>query len=42
MHRLRIVSVAQELRIAHTLAEQEVEGGLSPRMSPLVQVRCIF
>ncbi len=29
----------QELRIAHTLAEEEVEGGLSPRMSPLVQVR---
>ena len=34
--------MAQELRIAHTLAEQEVEGGLSPRMSPLVQVRCNF
>ncbi|KAK9837273.1 hypothetical protein WJX81_002822 [Elliptochloris bilobata] len=32
-------STLQELRIAHTLAEQEVEGGLSPRMSPLVQVR---
>ena len=42
MGRLRVVSMVQELRIAHTLAEQEVEGGLSPRMSPLVQVRCIF
>jgi len=29
---------AQELRIAHSLAEQEVEGGLSPRISPMVQV----
>lgn len=30
----------QELRMAHALAEQEVEGGLSPRISPLAQVRC--
>ncbi|CAL5229286.1 g12583 [Coccomyxa viridis] len=29
----------QELRIAHGLAEQEVEGGISPRISPLAQVR---
>ncbi|CAK0787089.1 hypothetical protein CVIRNUC_010305 [Coccomyxa viridis] len=29
----------QELRIAHALAEQEVEGGISPRVSPLAQVR---
>jgi hypothetical protein len=29
----------QELRIAHALAEQECEGGLSPRISPLAQVR---
>ena len=28
----------QELRIAHGLAEQEVEGGISPRVSPLAQV----
>lgn len=28
----------QELRIAHSLAEQELEGGLSPRISPLAQV----
>ena len=28
----------QELRIAHALAEQEVEGGISPRVSPLAQV----
>ena len=28
----------QELRIAHALAEQEREGGLSPRISPLAQV----
>ena len=30
----------QELRIAHALAEQEVEGGISPRVSPLAQVTC--
>ena len=30
----------QELRIAHALAEQEVEGGISPRVSPLAQVCC--
>ncbi|KAK9823525.1 hypothetical protein WJX72_003397 [[Myrmecia] bisecta] len=29
----------QELRIACTLAEQEHEGGVSPRVSPLAQVR---
>ncbi|BDA50516.1 Arginine-hydroxylase NDUFAF5, mitochondrial [Coccomyxa sp. Obi] len=29
----------QELRIAYALAEQEVEGGLSARISPLAQVR---
>ncbi|KAK9917381.1 hypothetical protein WJX75_003779 [Coccomyxa subellipsoidea] len=29
----------QELRIAFALAEQEVEGGLSARISPLAQVR---
>jgi NADH dehydrogenase [ubiquinone] 1 alpha subcomplex assembly factor 5 len=28
----------QELRIAHGLAEQELEGGISPRTSPLAQV----
>ena len=28
----------QELRIAVGLAEQEVEGGISPRVSPLAQV----
>ncbi len=28
----------QELRIAHGLAEQEIEGGISPRISPLAQV----
>lgn len=28
----------QELRIAFALAEQEVEGGLSARISPLAQV----
>lgn len=28
----------QELRIAHGLAEQELEGGISPRVSPLAQV----
>ena len=27
-----------ELRIAHALAEQELEGGVSPRISPLAQV----
>lgn len=30
----------QELRIAHAQAEQEVEGGISPRVSPLAQARC--
>ena len=30
----------QELRIACALAEQELEGGVSPRISPLAQVRC--
>ena len=29
----------QELRIAHALAEQELEGGLSPRISPLAQAQ---
>jgi len=29
----------QELRIACTIAQQEREGGVSPRTSPLVQVR---
>jgi hypothetical protein len=29
----------QELRIAHAAAEQELEGGLSPRVSPLAQAR---
>ena len=28
----------QELRIAHGQAEQELEGGISPRVSPLAQV----
>ena len=30
----------QGLRIAHAQAEQEVEGGISPRVSPLAQVNC--
>lgn len=29
----------QELRIACTLAQQEREGGVAPRLSPLAQVR---
>lgn len=29
---------AQELRIACTVAQQEREGGVSPRVSPLAQV----
>jgi NADH dehydrogenase [ubiquinone] 1 alpha subcomplex assembly factor 5 len=32
-------STLQELRIACTLAQQEREGGVSPRTSPLAQVR---
>lgn len=37
----------QELRISCSLAEQEREGGVSPRVSPLVQVNafdhnCVF
>ena len=38
-HCLAAVSL-QELRIAYALAEQEVEGGLSARISPLAQVCC--
>ena len=32
-------STLQELRIACTVAQQEREGGVSPRTSPLAQVR---
>lgn len=34
----QLLLLAQELRIACALAEQELENGVSPRISPLAQV----
>lgn len=40
--RLMLGAIIRELRIACTIAQMEREGGISPRMSPLAQVRFLY